>query len=60
MSVIFLPGFAALQELEAESAARPCHLAELQRAHEEERKKARRYLHALEQDNEVLNCARIQ
>jgi hypothetical protein len=39
--------------LEAENATKHSYLLEMQRTHEEERKKCRRYLHALEQDNEV-------
>jgi hypothetical protein len=41
------------QALEAENTTKHSYLLELQRTHEEERKKSRRYLHALEQDNEV-------
>lgn len=43
----------AFQALEAENQSKHSYLAELQRVHEEERKKSRRYLHALEQDQEV-------
>lgn len=42
-----------MQALEAENQSKHSYLAELQRVHEEERKKSRRYLHALEQDQEV-------
>jgi hypothetical protein len=57
-----LPTLLFTQALEAENATKHSYLLELQRTHEEERKKSRRYLHALEQENEVrpfmlLACA---
>jgi len=44
-----------LQQLESENTHpnKVRYLAELMKVHEEERRKSRRYLHALEQDNEV-------
>jgi len=44
-----------LQELESDNTHpnKVKYLAELMKLHEEERKKSRRYLHALEHDNEV-------
>lgn len=43
------------QQLESENTHpnKVRYLAELMKVHEEERRKSRRYLHALEQDNEV-------
>jgi hypothetical protein len=50
-----LPLHRTAQALEAENQSKHSYLAELQRVHEDERKKSRRYLHALEQDQEVSN-----
>ena len=41
------------QEIESENTSKLSYLAELMKTHEEERRKSKRYLHALEQDNEV-------
>lgn len=42
-----------IKALEQENSTKQTYLKELRKVHGEERKKAKRYLHALEQDNEV-------
>ena len=43
-----------LQAIELENVQKTSYLEELQKVHREERRKAKRYLDALQRDNEVI------